>query len=448
MNNIEYNSTFLPLPGFQKIFFKRDQYKDILFFIVLLVIPGNFFSLVSMGNYIDMGVLTFLIAMPYLLLNIKYIKKIVRMPAGWAFLILNIFLIFQFLYSWFIQNIPFFEVATVFRVKFYIPIATMGLLLYAAGMDNRRLYRLFYWIVIASLLQGILVVFAVMTGLDIFSVHVKEELLIIEDFAIALFAQPIFNDLLYVFALITFLVANNRKPLILFWTVPLFLAFLGDSRGQQILYFLYAAFSIIFIRKIISTTKSIKKNFVIFLLIIFSLTAMFVIFPQKVDRLMDKYKIGGVGNGYAKQFTEAGTYAFRLKLIEEAYIRTEQNDNLLFGNGYIRASTPGSYDFVLGSDTHIPSVLFTEGIFGFVFRLTPIFILLFMNIKYFFFRQEKRYKLFSLAAIVLIFPHFAFYVQTNIYTAYSLYYLVLFMLELIKYNDKKQIKLTRKLHVT
>ncbi len=126
-------------------------------------------------------------------------------------------------------------------------------------------------------------------------------------------------------------------------------------------------------------------------------------------------------------------------MIADAYTRIEKNDNLIMGNGYIREARKGEYDYVVGGDTLIAPVLFTEGFTGIVLRVLPIALLTLFFFKLLFLK-EKKYKLFAVVAISLILAEMANAVQTKYFVYYTRDTFILFILAMIIYNEKKSNK--------
>jgi hypothetical protein len=118
---------------------------------------------------------------------------------------------------------------------------------------------------------------------------------------------------------------------------------------------------------------------------------------------------------------DAGTYSLREELIGKAIYSIYTENNLILGEGYKRFSTPGSYDLVLGGDTMIASVIYTEGFLGLFLRLLPIAYFFVYSLQAFkvkynnkIVNREFRYIIFILIIISAI-----AYVQTSIFLVYT-----------------------------
>jgi len=158
------------------------------------------------------------------------------------------------------------------------------------------------------------------------------------------------------------------------------------------------------------------------------------IFSSNVNALISKFERHKTSN-----YTEVGTYALRLRLIEEAYTRTKANGNLFLGNGYIREASKGKYDFVVGGDTFIAPVLYTEGFLGLFIRLLPVLFFLWFGIKNIK-KQNSPYQYISLIMVIIIIPAIIGGVQTDIFTRYTKGLFIFYLFMLYIYNQQKANK--------
>jgi hypothetical protein len=432
-----HSKPLLEPPGINKIFFKSKFLQDLIFFLVVVALPSSFFSLIPLSYFYDYRLIFLLASTLYVVFNFKYLKKISNLPGGMAFITLNIFLVLQIGYSLFIQEIPFTEVVTVFRANFFYPIAALGFLLYVASFDNRRIYRFMYWLLLVTFIQGLLYVFSNTFSIDIFAVggeknHLFQGKKIMQN----MFAIPHYNAILFTFIFLASLTIKefNKDWL---WFIPLVLTLLSIVRSQVIVYILIMLFIIVF-AKVSKTRMYYSKILKISLLSLVFAVISAMIFPSHISNIIDKSGLIQKESITFSQYTEEGTYAVRLGLIKEAYNKIEIDDNLIMGSGYIREGQKGEYDFVFGGDTLIAPVLFTEGFIGIILRVLPIAILL----MYFFkllFSREKKYNLFGIVAISLILPEMVNVVQTKYFVYYTREILIIFVLAMIIYNDKKLI---------
>jgi len=436
MNKNLNSYTSIDLPGLKKISFKSKFLQDFIFFLAVVALPSSFFALIPPAIFFDLKVDFLLVGLVYIAFNFKYIKKVSKLPAGKILILLNVYLVFQVAYSLFVQEIPFTEVAAIFRANFFYPITALGFLLYVASMNNRRIYRFMYWLLLATFIQGSLYIFSNLTGINVFATGLREYSFKGTEILQNMFAIPHYNEVLFTFAFLAALSMKgfNRHWL---WFVPLVVTIISIVRSQMIVYLLVVL--LIFILAKVSKVKvNVSKLFNISLLSGIFLIIVLLLFPAHIGRVIHKFGFDKQEELTRTQYLEQGTYKLRLNLIEDAYTRTKSHDNLLLGMGYIREAKKGEYDFVVGGDTLIAPVLYTEGLLGLTIRILPIFILLFYFIRILKSTKNRRYRLFAIIAISLILPEIPNVVQTRYFVYYNREMFILFILAIIIYNDKKR----------
>jgi len=428
----------LELPGISKTKFSYKFFQDFLFFLVVVALPSSFFALLPTSLFVDLRFLFLLVSILYLVIYFKYIAELMDIPGGKALLFLAFFLIFEvFVNSLFIQNIPIYETMAIFRSNFSSPLATLGFVLYIISMDNYRIYRFMYWLVWASFIQGFLYIFSNISGINIFANNATGYTFNGELILQNMFAIPHYNGIVFAFAFIaTVTIKGFNKHWL--WFSPLIVTIISIVRSQMIVYALVIIGTVILIN--MSKIKVDFFKFVkLFMLILVFLGLILTIFPSHLDRISNKFRFDRKEEVSQSTYLEEGTFAFRLNLIEEAYTRTEENNNLFLGNGYIREAEKGEYDFVVGGDTLIAPVIFTEGFAGIVLRLLPIGLLLAYYFKLFFFGNPK-YKLFAIVSIALILPEIINGVQTKYFTYYTREVFILFVLAIVVFKDQKMLR--------
>ena len=423
------------LPGIKKVAFKRKFVPDLIFFLSVVALPSSFFNFIDKNVFIDLRLLFLVVGVLYLIFNIKYIKKISKIKGGKFLIIFISYILFKIIHSIVFQNIYWLEVLTVFRTNFFFPIVTLGFLCYAAKMDNKRLYRFFYWLLLVTFFQGILYIIANLSGFNFYANTSKEfqefqEITIIQN----LQSLPDYNIVLFAFALLTALIVPQYKKH-WFWITPLIVTVLSIVRNQMIVYVLillalyaFGMFSNLKIR----VSKIVKAFFVLAICLLMTL----LVFPSHIGRVINKFGFDKSEQISASTYTEEGTFKVRLDLIENAYNRTEHNNSLILGNGYIREATKGEYDFVVGGDTLIAPVIFTEGLLGLLMRCFPIFSFLFFGFKNLR-NKNKHIALFSLLIVALILPEILNAVQTKIFVYYHHVMFIIYLLMMILYNEKQ-----------
>lgn len=423
------------IPGLYKIAFQRKLKEDILFFVLVVALPSSFFNFVDKTIFIDLRLLFLLVGLLYLIFNVKYLKKISKIKGGYLLILVVAFILFRFIYSILIQNIPWIEVLTIFRTNFFFPIVSLGFLCYAAKMDNNRLYRFFYWLLLVTFFQGVLYIIANLSGYNFYANTSRE----FQEFQGTTILQnlqslPDYNIILYAFALLAvFTVPQFKKHWL--WIIPFIVTVLSIVRSQMIVHvlILLALYSFGMFSNLKIGVSRIAKAF--FVLSIFSLIALSV-FPAHIGRVINKFGFDKKEVISASTYTEDSTFKLRLNLIEEAYNRTELNNNLLLGNGYMRESTKGEYDFVAGGDTLIAPIIFTEGLMGLFLRCLPEFYFLFFGFKNLR-NKNQQIVLFALLIIALITPEILNTVQTKIFVYYHHVFLIIYLLMMILYNNKQ-----------
>lgn len=440
------NINLLELPGIKKTSFSYKKVQDFIFFLIVVAVPSSFFALLPTSIFKDLRLVFLALSLFYLIIYFKYIIKLMKIPAGNALIILNLFLFFEVLiHSLFLQEIPLEEVASIFRANFFYPLATLGFLFYILSMNNYRIYRFIYWLLYATIIQGSLYIFSNMTGINIFANDVTgysyDGGLILQN----MFAIPHYNGIVFAFAFVSTLglTSFNKHWL---WFIPLVVTIISIVRSQMIMYLLFIIISI-FLMKISKIKINFFKFIKIFLYILAFLGIISLIFPSHVNRISNKFRFDRKEQVTQSTYLEEGTFALRLRLIEDAYNRTNKNDNLFIGNGYIREASKGEYDFVVGSDTFIAPVLYTEGFVGLFLRILPLALLLIYFFKLLLFGNDK-YKLFAIVAIALILPEIVNAVQTRFFAYYTRETFILFILVTIIYNDKKTIHYSQRERVS
>ena len=431
------------LPGLQPLYLKNKLIPDLIFFLVLVALPSSFFALIPDSVFFDLRLVFFLVSSLYIIFYFKNIKKITRLPGGKALILLNIFLLWQIGYSLFVKSIPFIEVATIFRTNFFYPLSAFGFLLYVTDMGNDRIYRFMNWVLFISFIQGILYIISNVLGFNIFAFGVQEYDYEGANILQNMSAIPHYNGVLFTFAFAAALFYKKFNKHWL-WFVPLGVTIISIVRSQMVVYLLIIIL-ILGLAKISKTRFSFSKIFKIAFLIIFFIGLLLFVFPSHVGGVINRFGFDNKEKITRSKYLEEGTYYLRLELIRDAYNRTKENNNLLLGNGYIRESEKGDPDFVIGGDTLIAPVIYTEGFVGIVFRILPIFLLMLYYFKLLF-SKNKKFKVFATVSIALVLPEIVNAVQTKFFVHYTREVFILFVLAFVIHNFNK-INNKRKFYV-
>lgn len=441
------NNKYLALPGLYRIPLKQRRFiPDLIFFLLLVGLPTSFFALVDRTifylpkYFIDLNVLFLFVSLVYFVIYFKHLPKILIIPGGKLLLLLVVYLIFQMLYSYFIMNIELKEILIIFRKNIFWPIATLGFLLYAITMDNYRSERLFRWIIIATILQGVIYIFSNLLNIDVFGTKSANEYLESNGtvYVQNLWAVPKYLSILFVFSLIT-TVADYQFKKYWQWFMALFIVLISVVRSMLIGYALFILNA--FIWTSISLKKiSLNRNIKIITIVFMGLVFVSMMFPNRVNFVIEKFAMGkdpyiSYPDSYFSRMINSSTYGYRLDLIRESFNRTKST-NIIFGNGYSREGEYGKYDFVLGGDTFIATILYCEGIIGLIIRLLPILLILILSMKKIFNKNFKRYVLYYIAMITLIIPSLINIVQASIFVHYHKLFLVFMLMQFIIHRDK------------
>ena len=451
------NQGYMSLPGLHKLPIKRFQFKsDLLFFILFTGIPTSFYAFINQEVfyrpqlYLDINVLFLLVSLIYLIYNIKHLPKLFLIPGGKAFFVLVLYLFFQVFYSYLFMGINLKEILTIFRKNFFWPIATLGFLLYASKFNIYRLKRFFRWLIILTIIQSVIYLIANLFNIDFYGTKSANEYLLNSGtvYMQNLYAVPKYLMILFVFSFVTVLTSfkyNKHWQ----WLLCLMVVGILVVRSTLIVFTLTAIIILLLIIIRHNTLYLHKKQKILLSgyfknvvkvvgLILFILIILITIYPDRINFLIAKFLsvTVNVSSNYYSNASFGGTFTFRLLLIGEAFVRTM--GNLLFGNGYIRESVPGTYDFVLGGDTAIAPVIFCEGVVGMLLRWLPITIIMMVSLKYIFSKNSKRYYLYYVSIFALIIISIINVIQTDIFVRFDHLFFIFMMMQFIIYHDRKK----------
>lgn len=424
------NNTIYQIPGLHKIAFKRKLGLDLLFFILAIALPTSFFNFLPNEIFIDIRLLYLLIGLIYITFNFKNYKKLLKIKGIKLLLIVIIFLIFRFVHSIVINDIPLIEVLTIFRTNFSYPIIIFGFLLYAVNMDNMRLYRFFYWLFIVTLISGIVYVISNLSGINFYANVYKDyrvfnNTVIMQNMA----SIPKYSKFLFVFSLFASIALIGYKKYYYVF-IPFIVTIISIVRSELIVYLLSIFFILFFIR--ITRFKLRISKIVKFSIIgIVSLSITLLIFSSHFYRLIDKFQLNETMEINSENYLEEGTYKVRLDLIEDA--KKEIKNDPILGTGYRREVRKGEYSYVVGGDTLIAPILYTEGYLGLIIRILPILFFIKFGIKNL--RSKSKFSAFMAVVILTVIGgELLNLVQTRLFAFYNEFLMILYMLMMINQN--------------
>jgi hypothetical protein len=415
---------------------------DFLFFLLTAGLPSYFFGLINQNTFyikgvLDTNLLQFFLSIPLLFISFSQIRVLKKLSLLNYLKIIIFYILFEFTLSLFIHNIAINESFTILRT-FFSPISLFAMLLYVSSMDVDRIHRFIYWILYATLIQGVFFIIFYATGFSVFGVTdtMAEGSITIGATRIVRYfmAYPMFNSVLFLVSIINFF--STKKT---FWLLCLgvsILSMLFISTRSELFTFIIMASIVIFLQFKIKSPNRIIKNlcivgslFVFMIFYIFAFENYFTYFSSRISEVQDFTKVD-----------ESINYSFRQDLIDQAYSSIEANNFLFLGLGYQRASQSGDYDLVLGVDTNIAPILFTEGFLGLVLRIIPFLALLLNNIRELFFDKGRPMYVLNIFTISIIVSEFINFMQTTIFRSFSGIVFILFLFEIVKFKYYQSFK--------
>ena len=407
-----------------------------LILLISLFLPTYFLGLVKpeslrIGGSIDHHIMIIgfsLMLIPYFVKSFNNQKNV-----KYLFLV-TLFIFFQVIYSLF-NGISFTEIGTTLRYDYYTPIIATLILGWAYNANNNDILILLKYIIILTFIQLIFFILFHLTGINVFQVPIHSEYVVGgEEVARYNLAFPRFTWFLVLFLLYKFFVTKNTKFLLLM-LLPLLGEILTSHRSRIIAWLIF--FLIVYFFTIIYN-KNLKINFVkvipIIVIIFISIIVYFYLFPEYYFFLSDRF--APILTSFDPN--SAYNFRFRIDLINQAY-DTIINSNILFGMGYQRAATYGQYDLAFGRDTGLAAVLYTEGLIGLLFRFIPIFYLI--KVNYADIKNNIIYenRIISILTLAFILSQLVRIVQTHMFRNFMLYIFLLFIMEIIKKRNIKNV---------
>jgi len=381
----------------------------------LFLIPSSFLGLISFRFFyipglFDLRLLSWLLALPLLLIYGNKLKAISTTSSGKILILVVLFIIVRFAFS-LIQGIPLREAFTVFRMGFNTPISCIAYLCFFYSIDNYRIERIFKW-GFALFAVALFLYFINYLGFGLFD-NIKERneethegITIVRN----LTGFPIYFPIFFTLGL--FLALDRWKlRFLIISLVSLFIVYLSATRNFIIVYsvILTIILGFYFIKL---KTGYFRRAIILFISIILFLATAFV-FKSDVYIFLEK-KFESTVNVDLKEDT--GTYAYRKRLIETSFQENRLTQSVFLGKGYTREGKKGSYKFVLGGDTLVAPVVFCEGVVGLFIRILPIIYFLIFAFKRM--RSTGHIQFLGISIVALIVSSAVNYVQSTIFYNY------------------------------
>lgn len=414
------NNIYSVLPGVVNVKYRYKFFQDFLVFLIFTALPTSFYGFISKSFFIDNRMLFILAGIILLILNLKHLTKFIKLPLAKFYLLICCYLIFRIFYSLFFDNISLIELLKVIRTNFHYPITVLGFLLYVFNMNIPRIHRFLHWIFRLQIFLSLIYLINIIFKLNIYSVITKEDSLNYIELGQNMAAIPEFIHITFVFGLVYLINSNVYRlktyQMIIYTITVIFIAIVRNQLVVFILSFILIVFLNFFRLKLNKLFRIISGVFIASLIITF-------FFNKNLVALGDKFQSSG--KVFSTEFLNEGTYYFRLNLIKEAIQSIELNENKFFGNGYKRESEVQTYDYVMGDDTLVAAVLFTEGYSGLILRVSFLLFILIYCTKMVF---SKQHFLFGVVFFSILIPEIINLIQTKIFTKYTVHVFFIFLL--------------------
>lgn len=415
--NYTYQNT---LPGVFNIKLRKKKIQDFSFFLVLTALPTSFYAFASKDFLFDYRLVFVLLGHICLIINISNIKEFLKLPFSKYYILICLFILFKFYHSISVLNISSLEVIKVYRTNFHYPITTLGFLLYMCNFSKERIYRFFYWLINLVIILSVIYTLNVILKLNIYNFVIKGDSENYKLLGQNLAAVPRYlNVVLFLGTYSLFYTGIKNSKVYLMILCPLIIVSIIIVRNQLIVFLVLTFIVYILSLRKLNFTTNITLLF--FTLVLVSFLGSFL--NKNITAIKDKFESSGTITD--QEFLSEGTYKFRLDLIADSYERISNNNSKFLGNGYQRESNVGEYDYVMGGDTLLASILYTEGLIGLSLRGGLLILLLIYGIKNF---RHKEKKFSSILIISIIIPGLLNVVQTKLLTNYSTTILIIFVL--------------------
>lgn len=404
-------------------------------------------SLLYVAGYMDHRLLTFMFAVPLVLIGPRKTNNdFGRIPGIWALCLVGATVVLRTAWSLY-SGVSLFEVVAVLRWNFTWPIFAVCVLYYASRLPANRLYGVLRMFLLLYSLHVCLITVSLVTDVDFFlNKNTLEKSLQYIDQGLAVDNLRAFP--LHIFigtALLTMvtMVTMVSKRL---WTYCILLML---SLSLPLLYTrrMYTVTLFIQTFAIYLSCCFLKERYrrVLFhpFMFLFLLLGFYCIAPSRIDRFIDKMLPAfEKTQTTAKILTleEIGTYSFRMSLLKDAKEEVAYNKCQVFGIGYRREYNilrPGGYSYVMGKDSFVASVIFCEGWGGLCLRILPYLLLFLHNVKRLLLVKDRKLKIYSIMVVSVIIAQIPAYLQTSLICHYDYFYVPLAFIELILIKGQK-----------
>lgn len=408
--------------------------------LVLYMMPTCFLGfmperLLHVSGFMDYRLLTFLLSLPLVLIGPRATNnKFWKIPGIWLLCLVGLTVILRAAWS-LARGVPLFEVVAVLRWNYTWSIYAVCVLHYLSRLSASRLYSVLRMFLLLFSIQVFLLAVSLFLNVDFFLnkssldkilwfIHRGLEVNNLRAFPVHIFVGTAF--------LFMTVLGSNRWRMyhtlfLLAQMLPLLL-----TRRMYTITLLFQTSAIYFL-VVLFAKKSIKGIyfFCIPFLCLFTLLVIYAVAPVRINIWLDR-TLPVLQEGCDPE--EAGTYSFRLRLLEDAIQSVEDNERWLWGMGYHREyniTGREGYSYVMGEDTFVASVIYCEGWGGLFLRVMPYLLLLWCNLKRLLWARDVKMKLYAATVVGVIIAQIPAYLQTALICRYDYFYVPLAAVELI-----------------
>lgn len=399
---------------------KKDLFLDLYFIFIINLLPTLQTTglLPSIAIKIGINAIGITLAFPLFLYSYnRAITRIKRKPFYWLTVITLLYIFYTFIRSMLSQGL----MATFinFRYSFCNILIFYFACHYVYSISQYRVFNIIKWLFTLTIIEGFLYIGHTMGILHFYSGLTA----VIEgsSFVRSYMGFPPLAIPIYGVALTIYIVSKNKKYLAYaaFLALTIFLSYTRSSLAIMLLLTILIPL-LLNLKKVIGFGRIFNSICIATIIII----GVFLIFPSSMQYWITKFN--NTINSELKE--DQGTYAFRERLIEDALYQNRHGTELI-GLGYIRDSAKGEYSLVQGGDTYVAPVLYCEGYIGLFLRISIIATILLSNIKQTPNLKERMGICANILIISLISIEIPNYIQTTLFSKFSVIPLFLIILE-------------------